>query len=283
MKRLTGGIVLLAIGVVGVLVSGCVSDEAYQAVKNHSEQQAMLIAQYQEENRQLDLKVQSLQATLAERNRVLALMEEKEGLLKQRLEEVSVQTADLLEKLKGLEGIQGVSVEATAEGWVKVGVAAEVLFDSGKAVLKPKGQDALMQVAAVLKGSREFIRIDGHTDSDPIKYSAYKSNWELSGARAVTVLEQLVSQGVAPERLYFAGHGPYKPIAANATKEGKAKNRRVELLVMPGTAAPKTDIPREAGAVMRVAPTVEVGPPAAEMAEPPSEEPAAVIEVPSTE
>ncbi len=280
MKRLTGGTVLLAIGLVGLLLSGCVSDEAYRAVKDQNEQKAMLIAQYQEENRRLDLKVQALEATLKEKDRLLANMEDKEALLKQRLEDVSAQTAELMLRLEQLNQIPGVSVVQTTEG-VKVEVAAEVLFDSGKATLKSAGRQTLRQVAAVLRGSREFIRIDGYTDAEPIKYSPYKSNWELSGARAVTVLEELIMEGVEPERVYFAGYGPYRPVADNATKEGKAKNRRVELLVMPGTSAPATDIPAEAGAVKRtVAPPVTVEPPAAEAEKTPAEGPASVIEIP---
>ena len=266
MKRLTGGIVLLAIGVVGVLASGCVSDEAHRALKDHSGQQALLIAQYEEKNRQLAMELEGGRATLEERQRLLAHMEEKEALLKQRLQEVSEKSAELLLRLEELNRIPGVTVVETAEG-VKVEVAAEVLFDSGRATLKPKGQEALRQVAAVLRGTRELIRIDGHTDADPIKYSVYESNWELSGARAVTVLEYLISQGAEPERLSFAGYGPYKPIADNATQEGKAKNRRVELLVMAGTAVAETDIPPEAGAVRRVTPAVEVEPPVVEEVE----------------
>ena len=78
------------------------------------------------------------------------------------------------------------------------------------------------------------IGIEGHTDNEPIEYSGWKSNWELSTARALSVLHYLADQeGIAPQRLSAVGYGEYKPVASNDTKEGRRLNRRVEIVILP--------------------------------------------------
>ncbi|MFT5731754.1 MAG: flagellar motor protein MotB [Planctomycetota bacterium] len=115
-----------------------------------------------------------------------------------------------------------------------ISVPAEVTFGSGKATVSTGGRGALQKVAARLKsdfdgGARFFI--EGHTDSDPIRKSKFASNRELSIARAMAVLEFLVTEGKVPDRRFVVvGHGQYDPIASN-DKSGKAKNRRVEIVV----------------------------------------------------
>jgi len=112
---------------------------------------------------------------------------------------------------------------------------AEITFASGKATLTSTGQDAINKVAARLKS--EFSKearfyIEGHTDSDPIKKSSFDSNRALSIARAMAVLDHLVSQSkVADDRFVVVGHGQYQPLSTAATNEAKAKNRRVEVVV----------------------------------------------------
>lgn len=119
-----------------------------------------------------------------------------------------------------------------------ISVPAEVTFGSGKATVSSGGRNALQKVAARLKsdfddGARFFI--EGHTDSDPIKKSKFASNRELSIARAMAVLEFLVTEGKVPDRRFVVvGHGQYDPIAAN-DKSNKAKNRRVEIVVKNAT------------------------------------------------
>jgi chemotaxis protein MotB len=78
------------------------------------------------------------------------------------------------------------------------------------------------------------VGIEGHTDNQPIKYSGWKSNWELSSARALSVVHYLQDEkAIVPERLSAIGHGEYKPVESNDTKEGRAKNRRVEVVILP--------------------------------------------------
>jgi chemotaxis protein MotB len=112
---------------------------------------------------------------------------------------------------------------------------SEVLFDSGKAVIKKHAYESLDKVANVLVTSAAGMNvgIEGHTDNQPIKYSGWESNWDLSGSRAKSVLNYLLKKGVEPQRLSFIGYGEYKPVASNATADGKQKNRRVEIVILP--------------------------------------------------
>jgi len=110
----------------------------------------------------------------------------------------------------------------------------DVLFDSGQTAIKKDGQAALARVATVLKTipGRRF-QVAGNTDDVPIEKSRFASNWELSASRAVEVVRLLVKQGVAPGALSAAGYGEFDPVASNATPEGKARNRRIEITLQP--------------------------------------------------
>lgn len=110
----------------------------------------------------------------------------------------------------------------------------DVLFDSGKAKVGSRGKEALSQVAAALATVKDRrFQISGHTDDDPIKYSGFESNWELSTARALQVVKVLTESGMAPTALSAAGYGEFDPVAANDTAEHKAKNRRIEIALQP--------------------------------------------------
>jgi chemotaxis protein MotB len=115
-----------------------------------------------------------------------------------------------------------------------ISIPSEVTFPSGKAELTKKGQDALKTVARVLLDQHRegHYWIEGHTDSDPIKKSKWESNRELSVERAMAVLHYLVEDcDVADDKCVVAGHGQYEPIAGNDDNAGKARNRRVEIVV----------------------------------------------------
>jgi chemotaxis protein MotB len=122
----------------------------------------------------------------------------------------------------------------TRQGRMIVKLPAEVLFASGSAQLSEAGHAPLKELASVLKQfpDRRFM-VAGHTDNVPIGPSNYKSNWELSTARAVTVTEFLASAGVNPNRLTAAGYSEYDPIRANATEAGRSENRRIEIVLLP--------------------------------------------------
>ena len=110
----------------------------------------------------------------------------------------------------------------------------KILFDPGKTDLKPEGKDALTQVTGVLKSlpNRNF-QIAGHTDNIPIKSAKFRSNWDLSTARAVEVLNFMVAAGMEAKRVSAAGYADQSPVAGNDTPENKAKNRRIEITLVP--------------------------------------------------
>jgi len=110
----------------------------------------------------------------------------------------------------------------------------DVLFDSGKAELKPRGKETLAAVAEVLSTlDKRRFQVAGHTDDDPIRYSGFPSNWELSTARALAVVNLLVKSGMRPETLSAAGYGQFDPVQANDSADNKAKNRRTEITLQP--------------------------------------------------
>lgn len=151
---------------------------------------------------------------------------------KQELQEAM----ELLEKrLKKEIDDKEVSLQMAERGLV-ITFVAEVLFDSGKAQIRSEAYPVLDKVARVIREKvydRE-IGIEGHTDNEPIKYSGWKSNWELSTARATSVLHYMVDNGkLDPKKLSAIGYGEYRPIASNETKEGRQKNRRVEIVIIP--------------------------------------------------
>jgi chemotaxis protein MotB len=127
-----------------------------------------------------------------------------------------------------------VEVRPDARGLV-LSVGDHVLFDPGCADVKASSGDALAAVAAVVRAARCDAVVEGHTDSISIANARYASNWELSAARATAVLARLVQEyDVPPERLAAAGYAEYRPVATNATPEGRARNRRVDIVLLLG-------------------------------------------------
>jgi len=125
-----------------------------------------------------------------------------------------------------------VEVGASREGIV-ISLAGNLLFDSGKSDLKPRGMTLLDTLAERLRTMPNEIRVEGHTDNIPIATPLYPSNWELASARATTVGRYLAEHSnIAPNRLIAAGYGEFRPIAPNDTREGRARNRRVDLVVL---------------------------------------------------
>lgn len=147
---------------------------------------------------------------------------------------------------KRLRGEKGISVGMDERGLV-VTFIAEVLFDSGMAKIRHNAHDSLDKVANVINTqvADRNIAIEGYTDNEPIKKSGWKSNWELSTARATSVLHYLEEKGTAPNRLQATGFGEYRPVASNDTKEGRQKNRRVEIIIMPKMSKAEAEFLRE--------------------------------------
>ena len=117
-----------------------------------------------------------------------------------------------------------------------VDLAEKIFFDSGRATLKAGGKEVLKKVGEALKGYQDkIIRVVGYTDNVPVSKSLqdrYPTNWELSVARATTVVRFLQDVGVPPERMVASGRGEYDPVASNDTPEGRQKNRRIEIMLI---------------------------------------------------
>ena len=154
--------------------------------------------------------------------------------LKSELSELEQAKLELEKRLKDEIQDKEVKVEMLEKGLV-ITFVAEVLFDSGKAELRHDSFPKLDKVSKVLETVVPdlAIGIEGHTDNEPIKRSTWKSNWELSSTRAVNVLHYLIDRQIAPRRLSATGYGEYRPVATNDSKDGRQKNRRVEIVILP--------------------------------------------------
>jgi chemotaxis protein MotB len=119
-------------------------------------------------------------------------------------------------------------------GQIVLALATDILFDTGKTDVKPEGVSALSEVAEVLKGvgGRRF-QVSGHTDPVPIKTKDFASNWELSTARALAVIKLLLEKGVHADALSAAGYAEFDPAHPNTSDKGRAKNRRIEIVMVP--------------------------------------------------
>ncbi len=163
--------------------------------------------------------------------------------LSAQLDELSRSKALLEQKLGGEINDKQVKLQMMDKGLV-ITVVGDLLFDSGKTKIRPEAHSLLEKVSSVLKDNmaKFNVGIEGHTDNVPIKHSGWKTNWELSTARALSVLHYLVNdQGLSPERLSAIGYGEYSPVASNETKDGRKQNRRVEIVILPNVTKVKGD------------------------------------------
>lgn len=115
--------------------------------------------------------------------------------------------------------------------WVEIEIKSNILFGSGSANLESRAQPVLRKIASVLKGTKNQIQVEGYTDNVPINTEVYPSNWELSAARAASVVHLFADAGLDPKRMVAMGYAEFKPIADNGTVEGRRKNRRISVIV----------------------------------------------------
>jgi chemotaxis protein MotB len=152
--------------------------------------------------------------------------------LAQRVRELQAYRSDFFGRLRAILGNRP-DIRIVGDRFV---FQSEVFFDTGQAILKPEGRTQLDQLgAALLELDRKIpgeiawvLRVDGHTDVRPIT-GTYRTNWELSAARAISVVQYLIGKGVSPQRLVAAGFGEFQPIDADRTEEAFSRNRRIEL------------------------------------------------------
>jgi len=178
---------------------------------------------------------------------------------KGRAENLDELAASLEDELQGFVGQRLVDIRKVGDT-IEVAMKSQLLFDSGSARLASAALPALDGLGRVLLASGNAIRVEGHTDDRPINTLQFPSNWELSAARAASVVHFLTRLGLAPERMAAIGYGEHRPVADNAIEEGRQRNRRVTLVIlgtkdqpvpgdpaaMPGTNATDTTVsPRD--------------------------------------
>ena len=181
----------------------------------------------------LDQTNLSLSETIKKHTLAIARSKILEQKAREEAERAQKLESDLNELNKKLKK-QFVSLQQTKD-LLRVTFVNSLLFDSGSARLKEKGLEALLSVAEFLQKQKDkVIRVEGHTDNQPIKgnlLDRYPSNWELSSARAVSIVKFLESNNISPARMSATGHSFYRPVASNDTGDGRAKNRRTDILL----------------------------------------------------
>ncbi len=139
-----------------------------------------------------------------------------------------------VQRILGSNSLGGVMDYKLSPGEVRLQMHANMLFDAADTKLNKKALRTLKNIARVLDHYKGKIEVAGHTDNTPLGKGRFKSNWELSSARAAAVVEALINLGIAQNRLHATGYADTRPIASNATPEGRARNRRVEFIVEMG-------------------------------------------------
>jgi len=201
----------------------------------------------EELDRILQSKSDSLSQTISELRGKVAELDAENAKLKaenaslgkareEQVRKASSTYENLLEKMKS-EVSKGQVTISELKGSLTVTMVDSILFVPGKAEVKKGGHEILGKVLPILKDVKDkSIRIEGHTDDVPISRALaqrYPTNWELSAARAINVARYLQDEGIDPGQLSAVAYGEWKPVATNDTAEGKAKNRRIEIVLVP--------------------------------------------------
>lgn len=246
------------------LLSGCVPTRKYknaeaelQSVRNDSAMQTAKIHDLQSNIAQLNQQVNDLKQQVGDLNNKTGMLStdaaNKQSLLSKSQQELASQQRRL-EQLQALMDQQKQAIQAIRKkmsdalvgfdpkdlsvaiknGKVYVSLQENLLFPSGSAVVNPKGKEALGKLAQVLNINPDItVDIEGHTDSIPIR-GRYQDNWDLSVARASSIVRILTKDyQVDPMRVIASGHSQYDPVQTNSTAEGRALNRRTEIILSP--------------------------------------------------
>lgn len=228
-----------AILVAALALSGCVTQGTYDQLEAEKNKEIGTLKQemaaLMSEQQALQAKRSELQQQIGALESQRAALEQEKSLLLKSSQQNQAQYDVLVGKLTE-EVRKGELQVRQYKNMLTVDVAEQLFFDSGKASLKDSGKEVLKKVGDTLKGyDDKMIRIIGHTDNVPIAKAlqkAFPSNWELSVARATTVLRYLQEVGVPPERMIASGRAEYAPVAPNDTAEGRKKNRRIEITLI---------------------------------------------------
>lgn len=249
----------LLLTLLGAGVAGCVTRGTHAAVVEERDRlrtenrelsqrvrlvEASIQSLSQERVKLLD-QLEDLRVTEASLEESVASLEQRRAALERDLARREAELARRGEEIQRLRGTyQGlvadleaevqagqIQIERLREG-LRLNVSDEILFDSGSARLKPDGRDLLARVASRLQEIPDRVEVQGHTDSVPIA-RGFPSNWELAAARATGVVRWLEERGIDPRRLSGVSYGEHHPVAPNDTPEGRARNRRIEIRLLP--------------------------------------------------
>jgi chemotaxis protein MotB len=231
-RKIHIGIAVLA---AAFITSGCVSTgtfEKMQAGKNEEikalQQQKTVLEQDNAALKQDNAALMEQNATHMQQN---AVIQQKVGSLEQQQKQYNALVQGLATEVQ-----KGQLQVRQYQNMLTVDLSEQIFFDSGRATLKPGGKQVLKKVGDALKGyENKLIRVVGYTDNVPVAKALqgkYPTNWELSVARATTVVRFLQDAGIPPERMVASGRGEYSPVASNDTAEGREKNRRIEIMLI---------------------------------------------------
>ena len=161
----------------------------------------------------------------------------REEVKKELEKEIQKKTSDAVKRIKAAlkQEIKKGTIEVEGHNQeIIIRISEKGSFPSGSATLNKSFGKIMKKISFLVKSTPGEIIVSGHTDNIPIKHSGYKSNWELSTARATEVLHSLVDNGgLNPENLAATGYGKYRPVVSNDTEEGRRQNRRVEIIIKP--------------------------------------------------
>jgi chemotaxis protein MotB len=238
-----------------ICIASCVSNKKYLAAKDRAHRDSLMLAARlaEQETRigQLEGKVGQLKASGDFTTEQLNQSQEEIARQQQRLQEQQArmqQLQTLIDQQKAAtESLRAKIADAmkgftsdqlsvfTKNGKVYVSMQESLLFPSGSAVVNPKGKEALGTLATALNQNSDInVLVEGHTDSVAIHTTLYPDNWALSVGRSTAIIRILTNDyGVAPVRLTASGRSQYEPVADNTTPEGRARNRRTEIILAP--------------------------------------------------
>jgi len=275
-------IIIISLGLMALLTTGCVTKGTHEATLAElgKTQNSLTTANSKigEQNKQInkqnaDLEAQKLEINknleqISKTNSELSQLEKNKLELQKELaasQELLNSSEAQLETMRQIEAetkkrneiyarfvselqkmIDGGQLTVSIEkGRIVINLPENVLFKTGHSNVNPEGQEALKQITTVLKEfSDRSFQVEGHTDNVPIKSARYPSNWELSTARAMSVVHLMIEEGVDPKNISAAGFGEFQPRADNETKEGRALNRRIEIIMLPNLEILSSELPK---------------------------------------
>ncbi|MGA7750088.1 MAG: OmpA family protein [Gallionella sp.] len=235
-RKIHIGIVVLA---AAFITSGCVSTGEFDKMQAGKNDEIAALQQQkaglEQDNTALKQQIETHQQQNAAMQQQVGSLEEQKAALLAASQQRQQQYDALVHSLSK-EVEQGQLQVRQYQNMLAVDLAEQIFFDSGRATLKPGGKEVLKKVGEALKGyENKIIRVVGYTDNVQITKALqdkFPTNWELSVARATTVVRFLQDVGVPPQRMVASGRGEYGPIATNDTPEGRQKNRRIEIMLI---------------------------------------------------